>query len=265
MTPEQLSEIEARLRAATPGPFIHSGHGCIRGGPVRHFERGSSQTQVAMTTGQDWMTPEEQLANAEMLAHAPQDIAALIAEVKRLREALRQACTCATCNGAGEIDFVTGYKDNGPNDPIRGVRAGRVPGMRRQQDRVSRRRINRARTGGLPMTPAEIAAMVVDADDWFRVNGNHPVRGDELAKHVRALAAECERLQAFEAATADASSRSARAKATMYANMRIEIESLHAKLEAVTRELQLVRESLRNCKCRQNNQPSADKYADTKP
>lgn len=71
-----------------------------------------------MTTGQDWMTPEEQLANAEMLAHAPQDIAALIAEVKRLREALRQACTCVTCNGAGEIDVVTGYKDNGPNDPI---------------------------------------------------------------------------------------------------------------------------------------------------
>lgn len=45
------------------------------------------------------------------------------------------------------------------------------------------------------MTPAEIAAMVDDADDWFRVNGNHPVRGDELAKHVRALATECERLQ----------------------------------------------------------------------
>lgn len=45
------------------------------------------------------------------------------------------------------------------------------------------------------MTPAEIAAMVDDADDWSRVNGNHPVRGDELAKHVRALAAECERLQ----------------------------------------------------------------------
>ncbi len=118
MTHAKLSEIEERLRAATPGPFIHSGHGCIRGGPVRHFERGSSQTQVAMTTGQDWMTPEEQLANAEMLAHAPQDIAALIAEVKRLREALRQACTCVTCNGAGEIDVVTGYKDNGPNDPI---------------------------------------------------------------------------------------------------------------------------------------------------
>lgn len=84
MTSDQLAAIDARLRAATPGPFIHSGHGCIRGGPVRHFERGSSQTQVAMTTGQDWMTPEEQLANAEMLAHAPQDIAALIAEVERL-------------------------------------------------------------------------------------------------------------------------------------------------------------------------------------
>lgn len=79
MTPSELAAIEARLRAAhVPGS-----------GKMREF-----------------------------LENAPADIAALIAEIARLREALRQACTCVTCNGAGEIDVVTGYKDNGPNDPI---------------------------------------------------------------------------------------------------------------------------------------------------
>lgn len=74
------------------------------------------------------------------------------------------------------------------------------------------------------MTDAEIAAIVQRSD----------LQSCACGSDVRALAAECERLQAFEAATADASSRSARAKATMYANMRIEIESLRAQLEEWT-------------------------------
>jgi hypothetical protein len=73
---------------------------------------------VALAVGLHEKEAGGQEENATFIANAPADIAALIAEVKRLREALKQACTCVTCNGAGEIDFVTGYKDNGPNDPI---------------------------------------------------------------------------------------------------------------------------------------------------
>lgn len=121
MTPEQLSEIEARLRAATPGPWTkdHRGGGVVRGSTLIEFVRGSSYTQVALAVGLHEKEAGGQEENATFIANAPADIAALIAEVKRLRDALKQACTCATCNGAGEIDFVTGYKDNGrPNDPI---------------------------------------------------------------------------------------------------------------------------------------------------
>lgn len=120
MTPAQLSEIAARLRAATPGPWTKDprGGGVVRGSTLIEFVRGSSYTQVALAVGLHEKEAGGQEENATFIANAPADIAALIAEVKRLREALKQACTCVTCNGAGEIDVVTGYKDNGPNDPI---------------------------------------------------------------------------------------------------------------------------------------------------
>lgn len=75
------------------------------------------------------------------------------------------------------------------------------------------------------MTPAEIAAMVDDADDWFRVNGNHPVRGDELAKHVRALAAE---LTAHKGALHEESLESDQ--------WQLRCNALESQLEAVTTE-----------------------------
>lgn len=107
MTPDQLAAIEARLRAATPGPWTNdmrevwtaNGTHCICDAYVDEIESG-------------------ECSDATFIANAPADIAALIAEVRRLLEALKQACTCVTCNGAGEIDVVTSYKDNGPNDPI---------------------------------------------------------------------------------------------------------------------------------------------------
>lgn len=80
-----------------------------------------------------------------------------------------------------------------------------------------------------PLTPDEIAAMVVDADDWFRVNGNHPVRGDELAKHVRALAAECERRDLVHVNEVIALQRAVDGRGET-------IDSLEAELEAVTSE-----------------------------
>lgn len=107
MTSDQLAAIEARLRAATPGPWTNdmrevwtaNGTHCICDAYVDEIESG-------------------ECSDATFIANAPADIAALVDEVKRLREALKQACMCVTCNGAGEIDVVTGYTDNGPNDPI---------------------------------------------------------------------------------------------------------------------------------------------------
>ena len=133
MTDEQLAEIEERLRAATPGPWqaMRQGNQYIEtdylptakvvGASVVTGLKRPWNPHAYISFGMRATTHEEARftdADADFIAHAPTDIAALIAEVKRLREALRQACTCATCNGAGEIDFVTGYKDNGPNDPI---------------------------------------------------------------------------------------------------------------------------------------------------
>lgn len=134
MTSDQLAAIEARLRAATPGPWTWTkttGRQASREFLLGQFEGSDGPDLHGTGVGAPGKTVEESClstaitgngptseANAIFIANAPTDIAALIAEIARLREALRQACTCVTCNGAGEIDVVTGYKDNGPNDPI---------------------------------------------------------------------------------------------------------------------------------------------------
>lgn len=51
----------------THGPLVLSQHGAIRGGPMVRYINGSTQEQVAMTTGADWMGPGEQLENARRL------------------------------------------------------------------------------------------------------------------------------------------------------------------------------------------------------
>lgn len=90
MTPEQLSEIEARLRAATPGPWTKDprGGGVVRGSTLIEFVRGSSYTQVALAVGLHEKEAGGQEENATFIANAPADIAALIAEVERLRRHL---------------------------------------------------------------------------------------------------------------------------------------------------------------------------------
>lgn len=90
------------------------------------------------------------------------------------------------------------------------------------------------------MTPDEIAAMVADADDWFRVNGNHPVSGDELAKHVRALAAECERLRRH----LDGAQLSLQSVGAVRDHFEAEANEARAQLEAVTRERDRYRAAL---------------------
>ena len=122
MTDEQLAEIEERLRAATPGPWqaMRQGNQYIEtdylptakvvGASVVTGLKRPWNPHAYISFGMRATTHEEARftdADADFIAHAPTDIAALIAEVRRLREALKQACTCVTCNGAGEIDEST--------------------------------------------------------------------------------------------------------------------------------------------------------------
>ena len=84
---KDYSELKRLSDAATPGNWNHYRHGVIKGGPSIQFTNGSAQQQIAMTTGADWMRPDEQCANADFIAAAnPAAVLALIAEVEVLRK-----------------------------------------------------------------------------------------------------------------------------------------------------------------------------------
>lgn len=89
MTPEQLSEIEARLKAASPGPWrqeevleypnrwgIHSQNDIITG--ITRW----SPTQTSAIGPEKW--------DADFIIHAPSDIAALLGYVRKLEERIEQ-------------------------------------------------------------------------------------------------------------------------------------------------------------------------------
>lgn len=78
--PLNLEEIEARLKAATPGPW-----------KADTSNDGSSVTAATacytVCDCADWVHPTEgEVSDARLIAHAPTDLAALVAEVRRLRE-----------------------------------------------------------------------------------------------------------------------------------------------------------------------------------
>lgn len=77
MTEEELQKIEARLKAAEPSPWKRSGLTVVVG---RYMDEG----YVIADCGHH-ESPDTAPDNATFIAHAPTDIAALIAEVRRLR------------------------------------------------------------------------------------------------------------------------------------------------------------------------------------
>lgn len=90
MTALDLDAIEAREKATTPGPWVHDetdGIGCdvwtqgetVMGGTVHTTDDGYPRG--------DYNPVEDAL----FIAHAKQDIPALVAEVRRLREVLADA------------------------------------------------------------------------------------------------------------------------------------------------------------------------------
>lgn len=51
----------------TAEPWDLMPHGIIYGGPVQQYANGSTKSQIAMTTGADFMAPGEQQANARRI------------------------------------------------------------------------------------------------------------------------------------------------------------------------------------------------------
>lgn len=88
LTDEHLAEIEARLRQITPTPWEEC---WVADGPddpgvsaITAF-RNDLEFVVVQAPGEDDQSPQESM-DIEFIAHAPEDIAALLAEVRRLRE-----------------------------------------------------------------------------------------------------------------------------------------------------------------------------------
>lgn len=78
MNTADIEAIEERLRAATPGPWHgdHGEFGCVSIGDLGWVAPGPLEYGVDSEQGK---------ADAELVAHAPADIAALLADVKRCR------------------------------------------------------------------------------------------------------------------------------------------------------------------------------------
>ncbi len=89
-TDHQLAEIEARHTAATPGPWgTHrdlNGTYTIQARPRTTTTGMNTDGDIATRTAD--RTDTESYANARFIAHAPADVAALIAEIRRLRDQL---------------------------------------------------------------------------------------------------------------------------------------------------------------------------------
>ena len=74
MTQEQLNAIQERVDAATRGPWAHDFCGNV--------DQVETQAHATGTRIADNLTP----GDADLIAHAPQDLTDLLAEVERLRD-----------------------------------------------------------------------------------------------------------------------------------------------------------------------------------
>jgi sugar phosphate isomerase/epimerase len=94
VSPDDIASIEARAAAATEGPWVMDHVGPVWVGN-RSDGRTSGLWEIIYGTRDNLsdLTPEGAavaVANAEFIAHAREDVPALIAEVERLREATDQ-------------------------------------------------------------------------------------------------------------------------------------------------------------------------------
>jgi hypothetical protein len=101
--PLDLAAIEARLKAATPGPWGY------KAGFLKHYvfsldaqeDFGISLQELHWNDGHE--VPAA--ANAQFIANAPTDIAALIAEVRRLRREVNKMVRDSYNSDNGEVGY----------------------------------------------------------------------------------------------------------------------------------------------------------------
>lgn len=81
---EDLNEMIARCRAATPGGWCHAIErgGFTIGGPVCYMDENN---QMVVGTSGDWGPTADPQIDAEFIAHARMDLPRLLVEVMRLR------------------------------------------------------------------------------------------------------------------------------------------------------------------------------------
>ena len=81
LTDQQLDAIEQRTKAATDGPWtLHEDDGDTFRAPAWEVQAATGEMVARV---RDWAS-----ADAEFIAHAPEDVHALLAEVRRLRAAM---------------------------------------------------------------------------------------------------------------------------------------------------------------------------------
>jgi hypothetical protein len=95
LTDSDIAEIEERLKAATPDGWEAVLPDDPRGQPVPYYRgliccvshEAKPSGMLAVVTERGRTVPKSEWeANAQLIAHAPTDIAALLDEVKRLRK-----------------------------------------------------------------------------------------------------------------------------------------------------------------------------------
>lgn len=109
MTGEELQAIKARCEAATPGPWI-GGRDADLMRPLYTFHIAVSRDAYEIET--DHFLAWER--NADFIAHAREDVATLLAEVERLREALEIFADRRKWLLGGEAAWLTLVGDDGP-------------------------------------------------------------------------------------------------------------------------------------------------------
>lgn len=119
MTDEELAAIQGRLTKATPGPWVHSQHGCyvILGykPEKKRIDGYGADDHVCVLDDGDhhqYRSEDEQLANAALIAHAPTDIARLLAEVRRLNKASRYLAEQMVHDGGAGLRWAGAFDED---------------------------------------------------------------------------------------------------------------------------------------------------------
>lgn len=119
MTDEELAAIQGRLTKATPGPWVHSQHGCyvILGykPEKKRIDGYGADDHVCVLDDGDhhqYRSEDEQLANAALIAHAPDDISRLLAEVERLKKVSRYLAEQMVHDGGAGLRWAGAFNED---------------------------------------------------------------------------------------------------------------------------------------------------------